>query len=833
MTAQRRGGGALPDDELGSRLRAIRRRVGMTQEQLAEASGLSVDGIGALERGHRRRPRHDTIELLTKALGISEDEAAQLRALSRPDSSATATESEAKRPRRRVSAPLSPHQLPAPPTTYIGRDAAVDDLVHLLTRTERLPTPRVATITGMGGVGKTGLALLVAHRAAAHYPDGQLYLNLRANGGTEPLTLQSAMTFLLTSLGMHADDVPTDLAQATAAFRTRTSSTRLLLVFDNVAQAGQVESLLPGGPANAVLITSRSTLGAAIDARPCPLEPLPRPAARQLLAAVVGEQRVAADPLSSRAVIESCAGLPLALRIVAARMQARPNWAMSDLAHRLSDRDGRLAELNSGGVAVAATLAGSLDQLRASEDPVDQDAARAWLAMGVLPASLLPPTAIEAVCEWTAARTRLAIERLLEVSLIEEPLPGTFRMHDLVHALARATAQQELSPADQHVWRTRALERYVAVAWRSLVLSRAAPEGFDEAALTAGIAPDLTPKDCLDLITQEAEQILALAGDVVRHDSDSAIRAAHVALGLMTFFVARVDSAGWSELLSLVLDHVPEDAHDVRIWLHQDLAFAHSGRGEHEVALTHAHAAAELARAAGRVAAEAAACNVTAIALRRLDRMPEALDACRRGLALCEQAGDERALAIAWRDTGQLQSQCGDLVDGIASERKSLAIYRRIGVPRGVAMTLINVGVMLRKNGDLDEALTHLTEAVEVSRSVGDLALETEALDELGYWHLLAGDALSGIHVLQDGLAVLADSGSGQWEPSIRHRLGLALDSLGRYDEADAQWLAAVRLHEQRGEVRRALELRQQWQERHRLRTAVERPPGSPRRSTG
>lgn len=791
-----------------ARLRTFRRRAGMTQDQLAQAAGLSVDGVGFIERGYRRRPRPDTVELLINALGLTEDEAAELRALSRPNQQTGKLQAPSQTlPPPSPESPSVPRQLPCPPTTYVGRDCAVADLVQLLTAEECSGQPRVASITGMGGVGKTSLALLVAHRAAEHFPDGQLYLNLRANGATEPLSLHAALTYLLTSLGVQSDGVPADPLQAAALYRTKTSNTRLLVVLDNVGHAQQVEALLPGASGNAVLLTSRSSLGVAIDAEPFPLEPLPADAAKELLASIVGEPRVDSDPTASRDVINSCAGLPLALRIVAARMQARPQWAMSDVARRLSDRDSRLAELESCGVAVSATLSDSVAQLKASTDPIDQDAASAWLAMGHLPVTLVPPTAIAAACRWSATRTRLALERLLEVSLIEEPLPGALRMHDLIHALARREVQQ-LTTEDQRRGQRRVLDHYVALAWRSLALCRDTPAGFDERALTAGVDPTLSPTECLAVIAHEAEQVIALASYAPRDDREQVLQTTHLTLGLMAYFVTRVNSAGWCELLTLVLRDVPDDALDVRIWLHQDIAFAHTGRGEHEPALAHARTAVDLARSAARPVAEASAQNVVAITLRRLGRMPEAIAACRRGLELCEQTGNQRALAIAWRDMGQLQSQNGDLDHGITSELKSLELYRRIDVRRGVAMTLINVGVMYRKRGDFEASFTHLTQAIEVSRSVGDLALETEARYELGCWHLAAGDPASGITAMKDSLAELDSGSPGRWELRIRRRLGLTLDTVGRHDEAHAQWLSVIRLHEQRGEVEQAHETR-------------------------
>lgn len=805
--------------EFGPLLRSLRRQAGLTQEQLALASGLSVDGIGALERGHRLRPRRDTISLLVAALGLDQDDAATLQSAAVPPRRKPPRAAE----RRRVGWTGTPHQLPAAPSVLVGRETLASDIESSLTGpTGRAGArPRVVALTGMGGIGKTALALVVAHRAAPQFPDGQLYLDLRGHGRAAGLSLTDALAHLLTSLGLHADDVPVDEDRALAAYRTRTSGSRLLVVLDNARDAAQVDALLPSGSENAVVVTSRASLGAQLEARQHALSPLPEDVARELLAERVGHQRMSSDEPASRTVIASCAGLPLALRIVAARMQARPQWAVSDVAQRLADRDTRLTELDSQGLAVATSLGDSVDQLRGSPDPTDQDAAELWLTMGVMPAPQVGLSGISHACSWPPDRTERAVERLAEVSLLEEPAPGRFRMHDLVHDLAHRRAGAELGRAEQDVRRRAALAHYVALAWRSRSLVRSTPEGFDDDSITAGMDPECSPRDCLAVIDEESEQLLRLL-DEAGDDDKSAELIPLLALGLVSLFVTRVDNTRWADTLAFALDRVPQEATDARVWLLQDLAMAHSGRGQHDLALRSAERAADLAGATGRREAEAAALNACAIALRRLGRLSEALDVCGRALVLFEREGDVRGQAIGLRDMGQLHFQNGDLETGIGFARRSLAIYEQIDVPRGLTMSHLNLGVMLRERGDLTDALHHLALAVSLSRDVGDLALETEALDELGEWHLLAGDAREGITVLRDGLAVIADHGSGQWEASIRRRLAIALESLGRPAEADEQWVAALRICEQRGESDQAAQLRQEW-----ARCRAERAPAS------
>lgn len=797
-------------DDFGSTLRGLRQASGLTQEQLAEGCGLSVDGISALERGHRRRPRASTVDALVRGLGLDADAAEALRA-------ACATTAPA--PRETAAGPfdrathvrpgwrLRPAQLPAAPATYVGRDELVDRLVGRLREPDGL-APHVVGITGMPGIGKTSLALRVGHAVADRFPDGQIYLDLRGHHPAGALTTQQALAYLLTSLGMHADDLPSDLQQTVACYRTLTSGTRLLLVLDDAGDDAELDLLVPGTGGSAVLLISRSSLPGGPATETHHLGRLATAEAGELLARLVGAERVIADHEAVDRLVTECAGLPLALRIAAARLQSHPSWTVAELADRLAE-GGPLVELQCGSIAIEPTLGESIEQLRGNDDEVDGAAAQALSVIGLLPTYAVSPVAVAAACAWSRQQAQTAIDRLVETSLVEESASGACTVHDLVHAVARDRAHTDLTPAARHAVRMRVLRHYTALAWRSRSLSRPVPPGIDGAALEAGLDPDLAPEQCLELIAPDAEQLASLIRVCAGHDAETDLAIGRLVLGLITYFAARADNVGWPETVRLALDHLPDDALDERIWLLQDLALAQSGRGDHRPAIASADEAARLARAHGRPVAEATALTAASIALRRLDRMGEALERCRRALALCQEGGDGRATAAVWRDLGQLEAASGDLPAGIRSTRRSLVLYRRLQVPRGIAMALINLGVMLRDTGALEESRALLEEGVEVSRSVGDRALETEALDELGFWHLVTGDARGGISVLSDGLALVDDRGVGQWETSIRRRLGLALDGLGRHEEAEEHWHLAIRRHEQRGELRQAAEVRQ------------------------
>lgn len=793
-------------EDFATVLRRARRTAGLTQEELADTSGLSVEGISALERGQRRRPHAQTVDLLVAGLSLDETTAQILRSAARPSAKGRAPEE--NEPTTRAQIPTVPRQLLAPPASYVGRDALVQDAVEALSNPLGRNTPKVLAVTGMGGIGKSALALLAAHQVAEHYPDGQIYLDLRGQGDGEPLPKLDALAYILTSLGVRDADIGLDPDLAAAQLRTLTNGSRLLLVLDNAANPAQVEPLLPAAPGSAAIITSRQAVAGLLDVEQIPLTLLDDDDAERLLAGLVGADRLAEDHHASRTLVRACAGVPLALRLVGARLQSRPSWPASFLADRLDGGPEQLDELSTGDVDIGGTLLGSIDQLATSADAGDHDAAAAMHIVGVLPSVVVSPVAIAAACGWERARAERAIERLVAVSLVEEPVPDHYRVHDLLHAIAAQRATEESGADAVREVRVRVLTTYRAIAWRSRNLTRAVPPGLDDAALIESNDPTVDPVECVDLIARDIDLVVALAKDIGRFGGEEARLTSHTVLGLISYYVSRADSAGWRSLLELAVEQVPEDAVDERICLHLDLALFHSVRGHTEQTMSHTEEVIRLAEATDRAAAVSSAHSARAIAWRLLGKLDEAVRSCGAALEWSQKAGDQRSLAAAYRDLGLVKFRNGEKQAGLEAEQESLRIYRSVDVPRGVAMALVNVGVMLRDLGEMEQARAHLQEAVEVAHGVTDRALEAEALDELGYWHVLAGDPDRGLEVLSDGLALVDVRGGGHGEASIRHRLGMALEGLGRSEEADTHWRIAIRLHEQRGEQDAAADLR-------------------------
>ncbi|MEV8552623.1 BTAD domain-containing putative transcriptional regulator [Streptomyces glaucescens] len=334
-------------------------------------------------------------------------------------------------PAARAAVPAAPRpaQLPPPPPHFTGRGA---DRAAL--RAALLEPGAVAVVSGMAGVGKSALALDVAHALTERFCDGQLYINLHgATPGMTPLTPAQALAALLRDLGTEPRRVPDHPDAAAALLRSLLAPTRTLLVLDDAATAAQVRPLLPAGTGCAVIVTSRSPLTALDGARRFPLSPLTDEDSAALLRAVSGRPGLdAAHPL-----VHLTGRLPLALRVVAARLAARSALTPDVLAHQLAATEGRLHHLEYDDLSVRRSLAVAHDALAASDREADRDAALALRRIGALDLPAYGAPLIARLTGTDERRAEAALDRLVDVALLEETAYGRYAPHDLVRDFAR------------------------------------------------------------------------------------------------------------------------------------------------------------------------------------------------------------------------------------------------------------------------------------------------------------------------------------------------------------------------------------------------------------
>jgi len=391
----------------GTVLRTLRAETGLTQEELADRSGLSVRAIRNLESGRTARPQRQSVVLLATALGLAEQDRATLLA-------------SAGRP-----APVLPGRCELPPDVpeLFARDAATAALTRLLTT----DGPRLALITGGPGVGRTALAVRVAHRVRTHFPDGQIFADIDQPDGS-PMSVDDVLARVLRSLG-HPDPPPTR-DEAAALARAELTARRVLVVLDNVAAEAQVRLLLTGDSPSAVLLTSRRRLVALPGAHTVRLEPFGLDCALVMLTRLIGVRAVQRDPASAKAVAAACSCLPLALHIAGTWLASHPHRTLADLAARLAEHG--LDQLTLADLSMRASIEAHVNELR----PEDRQLLRGL--SHVDDAGLSPdPTHHGAdQCTDYDALARLAFANLLT------PTRDGYRLDQLVRRYAREDAGQ-------------------------------------------------------------------------------------------------------------------------------------------------------------------------------------------------------------------------------------------------------------------------------------------------------------------------------------------------------------------------------------------------------
>ncbi|WP_165977044.1 XRE family transcriptional regulator [Nonomuraea diastatica] len=417
------GGVAVVDPgagmSLGALLRMWRRRALLTQEQLAERAGLNVRTVRRLENRALLRPRATSVLLLAKALELDGAELAMLNAAARGRPAPAGRDDPAVTDSRPWTVP---RQLPADVAVPAVRER---ELAIVADRRS------VVCVNGMAGTGKTTLAVRAAHRLAPLFPDGQLFVDLHAHSGaTAPVEPGAALTRVLRTLGVPCEHIPWHLDDRAALYRSVLARRKILIVLDDAADEHQLHPLLPAAPGCRVIITSRRRLTCPGDARNLSLDVLPVTEAVALFTRLAGREGDAGAPVGVLVeVVRRCGLLPLAIRIAAARLRAHPAW---DVRHLLDSLAGdRLGELAAGRHSVAAALDRSYERL-----PAEQQQAYRLLGSVVRPEFGLDAAA--ALLDMTAVQARRLLDHLLDAHLLQEPGPGRYRLHDLVHGHASA-----------------------------------------------------------------------------------------------------------------------------------------------------------------------------------------------------------------------------------------------------------------------------------------------------------------------------------------------------------------------------------------------------------
>ncbi|WP_145909633.1 ATP-binding protein [Kitasatospora viridis] len=742
--------------QLVEELRALKDEHRLTLTRLAQLTHYSTASWQRWLNG-RRPITEPALGILVGALGV---DGARLFELLRGAAAAPAPEPPAPAPPAGGPAGAAPAQLPAAVADFTGRRAQLAELAGLLGGGGAAGPGQVVlvAVTGAGGVGKTALAVTAGHLAARHFPDGQLFADL---GGGEPAPRAAAEVLAGWLRALGELGVPAGEEEAAARFRTLLAGRRMLLVLDNAASAAQLRPLIPGSAGCAVLVTARNRLSDLVGAHHLALPMLDAAEARELLAAAVGERRVAAEPEAVQRVLAGCAGLPLALRIAAARLTRRAGWTIEALAARLDDERARLDELAVGDLAIRAAFRTGYRTLpdarprTAAGQRADRQAevstARAFRLLGLFPGPRFGAHAAAALLDVPLRRAEDLLEVLAEAHLVESDGPERYRLHDLLRSYAAELAQQEESEEQRRAAGGRLAAWYLYACHRA----QAEMHVFRTAAEIGAAA--------------RPEPAVAFAGhaeatawfDAEQRNLPAVTRlAAELDLGPVTWLLPRC-TYNYQLLRALWRDVVEM-----------------------------AELAAAAARAHGELDVLPAMLACASLPYVRLGRVDEAAELCRQAFELAERLG------YRW-DGGFSALMLAETLDGAGRFeeaegwfRAAVELHRDAEVPRQeLGRALHRAAWALLDAGRPAAALPLAVESLGLARAGDDRYQLAVALDALALAHHDLGRFEEELAVLREAVRVHADNGDHY----------LAADTLEQ-----AAWCEEVRREEARcEEVRR------------------------------
>jgi DNA-binding SARP family transcriptional activator len=697
---------------------------------------------------------------------------------------------------------LLPRELPGLITEFTGRVQELHQLTLLFdpssSRVDR--SVLISAVDGMGGVGKSTLAIQAANQLADRFPDGQLYVNLHgATPGQPPLASVNALGLLLRSLGQDPAAIPTEVEEAAVRWRSLAAQRRLLILLDNAYDAAQVRPLLPGSWSCAVLITSRQVLGTLEGARQLHLDLLPQEQALELLGRIIGPARVSAEPQAAAEVVRLCGRLPLALRIASARLAARPSWPVSELTTRLRDASHRLDELTADGLAVRAVFNVSLQALQRSPDHIDQDAAAGFGLLSLPDGPDLDVAAASRLLDEPEAATLAVLERLVDAHLLETPRPGRYQFHDLVRLHARHHAIQQHPQAELADALNRLFGYYTATAWQTLALVR--PGDYRLAAASSRWTtggqwfPDVLA--ALAWLEVERANLLAAISQATATPAVPAELAGELTKALYGFFSVRsywADGARANETVLQMALRTRNQAAQAQA--HNDLGVAYEFLGRYPEAIASHQASLAIRRMQGDGEGKAASLNNLGRVYEQIGRYQEAITCLLDSLTIYRALADRHGQASSLGNLGTVYERIGRYQEASACLQDSQTLFRELGERHGQASILSDIGRVQERLGRYQQALASLQTSLVLCQELGHRVGQADCLNNLGRVYARLGRLEEAVTSHQDSLALNQELDNPQGQIEALRDLGDAFQALHRTEQAETTWHQALTLCE-------------------------------------
>jgi tetratricopeptide (TPR) repeat protein len=738
-------------------------------------------------------------------------------------------------------------QLPPDLPDFVGRADLLASLRGVLLERRAWDTTAIAVsaVAGKAGVGKTTLAIHLAHTLRSAFPDGQLYANLRG-ADAQPIEPADVLAGFLYALEVDPAAVPDQLEQRSQLFRARMAGRRMLVVLDNAASEAQVRPLLPGNPEAAVLITSRSPLAGLDGVAGVQLDVFQLDEAMALLTALVGQERVQAERDAAARIVRFCGCLPLAVRIAGAKLVAKPHWTLEGFARRLGDRRRRLDELQLGDREVRSSFALSYQDR-------DDDEKRLFRLLALVEAAEFPAWVAGPLLEVAPPAAEGLLDHLEEAQLIEVARRGAaghtrFRFHDLLRDYARERLDEEEPAASSDAALRRLLSAYVILARQAQALLD--PQGLRNVdprppQWQPPALPGLDAVRLGDPLEWLAEEQAALSAAVRQlHDDELWEPTWLLTDALSILFDTRSLWSEWQRAQELALDAARRagdrgrEADALR-----RLGDVYRELGHYDKAIGCLQQALPRFREQGMPLGEAWTLRGLGMAYRASGNLKEAIRCLNRAMPLFQEVGNQLGEANTLRSLGDLYRDQGRFQQAIRHFRRSVRVFQEIGVRGrlGAANALRSLGYAYLGVARYDDAVRCFDECLVICREQRNRSGEAWTLRGLGTTYLEQGRLDDAVMRFGDSLAIFQEQGNRLGEAVVscdegiaywrqnRHERAVAClrRSLDRYRElGDQLWVARIlrslgqlyRLQGQAGEAEAA------WREA----LAVFRDAGAP-----
>ncbi|MER7128160.1 AfsR/SARP family transcriptional regulator [Streptosporangium saharense] len=703
------------------------------------------------------------------------------------------------RPASRKNTP--PNTLPRDKQTFTGRTTELELLVNAQVSRD---TVTVLAIDGMAGVGKTALAVHLAHRLTSDYPDAQLYLNLHGHDARyDAMDPATALDRLLRDLGIPGKLVPNSLDGRAAMWRAELARRKALILLDNAAGHDQISDLLPGAPGSLVVITSRRRLAGLDDVHSLPLDVLPPEDGATLLRRVAGPWRAFQEE-GVASVVRLCGRLPLAIQLIGSRLRHRSAWSAADIVELLNRTRRRLPAIRAGNREITTAFELSFHTL-------NEHLKRAFWQLGLHPGADLTPESASALLNVSRPETEEILDDFLDHHLIDEPRRGRYRFHDLIREYALLLSDQEPEASRAEVLR-RAFDHYLLTADAAdrLLYPYRARDPIE----VPGPLPQLvefdTPDQALSWLEAELDNLILLARHAVSHGwAKHAALLAHVlsrymdlwghwaegaalhrrattawrelgdrpglARALTDLSVARCQTGQYDEALRLASEalQIQRTAGDQRAvgYLLDHNGLVHWRRSELDVAFGYFEQALSLRKTIGDRHGQADTINHIAFIHGRRGEYAKATECMWQAFAMYQEDGDRRGQQVTMNNIGNVEVELGRYEDALRHYEEAASFDPHMG-PQNEAIWFNNVASAYQCLGRYNDALDYYRESLDGHRKIGDRRGEMHTLNDIGSCYAHMGRDKEALIYYQKALHISV-------ELSERHQEIVALRGIG------------------------------------------------------